>query len=59
MDESHSGAFEFEKVEIIAADGVPIDIRTQVIQITIFEDTFNAALHGEIVFTDNFCSRTC
>ena len=54
MEASYSGAFEFEKVEIIGADGVPIDIRTQVIQITIFEDTFNAALHGEIVFTDNF-----
>ena len=54
MEESYAGAFEFEKVEIIASDGVPMEVSKQVIQITIFEDTFNAALHGEIIFNDNF-----
>ena len=54
MSLSFAGEFEFEKVEIIAADGVTIDVKSQVMQITIFEDTFNAALHGEITFNDNF-----
>ena len=52
MGLSYSGNFVFDKVEIISADGVPIEVGQQVVQITIFEDTFNAALHGEIIFND-------
>ena len=54
MGLSYSGNFVFDKVEIISAAGDPIEVGQQVVQITIFEDTFNAALHGEIIFNDNF-----
>ena len=51
---TYAGDFVLEKIEIIGADGIAIDVSKQVVQITIFEDTFNAALHGEIILGDNF-----
>ena len=54
MQKTYSGHFSFERVEIISSDGTAVEISNQVVQITIFEDTFNAAIHGEITFNDNF-----
>ena len=51
---SYSGDFTLEKIEIIAVDGNTVDITLTVVSVTIFEDTFNSALHGEIMFGDNF-----
>ena len=51
---TYAGDFILDKIEIIAADGNAVDITLQAVSVTIFEDTFNTALHGEIIFGDNF-----
>ena len=50
----YAGEFTLELAEIIGHNGRPINVTGETVDIDIYEDIQNPALHGSIAVNDNF-----